>query len=110
MIHGFCHTSLSRYTKTCCVCFQDITSSLRFHRISLDLIEENCAIDRDLQVRFYHPPVPAFPPPLPSLRPLRWFFQCYLMQRIIAAQNSEQRVALHRALDNAALLQNSAPT
>lgn len=29
---------------------QDITSSLPFHRISLDKIEENNAIDQDLQV------------------------------------------------------------
>lgn len=34
--------------------FQDITSSLPFHRISLDKIEENNAIDQDLQVTNTH--------------------------------------------------------
>ncbi|KAF6715041.1 Protein TANC2 [Oryzias melastigma] len=57
---------------------QDITSSLRFHRISLDLIEENCAIDRDLQ--------------------------CYLMQRIHSSSEIQNNVSLGNGrLDNAAL-------
>uniref|UniRef100_H2MR38 Tetratricopeptide repeat, ankyrin repeat and coiled-coil containing 2a n=1 Tax=Oryzias latipes TaxID=8090 RepID=H2MR38_ORYLA len=57
---------------------QDITSSLRFHRISLDLIEENCAIDRDLQ--------------------------CYLMQRIHSSSEIQNNVSLSNGrLDNAAL-------
>ncbi|XP_011601876.2 protein TANC2-like isoform X2 [Takifugu rubripes] len=57
---------------------QDITSSLPFHRISLDRIEENNAIDQDLQG--------------------------YLMQRIHSSAEIQSNVSLSNGrLDNAAL-------
>lgn len=50
------------------------------------------------------PPPVRLPSSLPSLRPLRWFFQCYLMQRIHSSSEIQNNVSLGNGrLDNAAL-------
>lgn len=68
--------------------FQDITSSLPFHRISLDKIEENNAIDQDLQVTntqlfphtlFLHSTVPTNP------------FSLFIFSGLPDAENPQQR-------------------
>lgn len=89
---------------------QDITRSLPFHRISLDRMEENHAIDQDLQVRS----TGTFSSItcsmylcilLYSICPFLFFFpQGYLMQRIHSSTEIQSNVSLSNGrLDNTAL-------
>lgn len=81
---------------------QDITHSLPFHRISLDRMDENSAIDQDLQVRCKYISISLSV--CTSVLHRSVFSQGYLMQRIHSSTEIQSNVSLSNGrLDNTAL-------